>query len=211
VKAVRLSAAYALAALDLELLPAATHPKLHEALDEYIDAQMVSAERAESHVNIGNLQRQLNRSEKSEQAYITAIGLNPDFVPAYVNLADLYRVNQREADADALLRQALEIRPEQPSLHHAYGLSLVRQGRMPEAVTELRIAAESGDATARFAMAYALAIDAQGQTIDAIAYLQNALIRFNDDPVLLATLANIYRRMGNEEAARALIQRMNRG
>ena len=64
------------------------------------------------------------------------------------------------------------------------------------------------DATARFAMAYALSIDAQGRSIEAIAYLQDALVRFDDDPVLVATLANIYRRLGNEEAARALAQRL---
>ena len=209
VKAVRLAAASALAPLSLELLPATAYPKLERALDEYVDAQMVSAERAESHVNIANLQRKLRRLENSEQSYLTAIRLNPDFVPAYVNLADLYRLQEREADGDRVLRQALERRPEQPALHHSLGLSLVRQGRMAEAVTELEIAAESDDATARFVTAYALSIDAQGRSIEAITSLQNALIRFDNDPVLVATLANIYRRMGNEEAARALAQRLN--
>ena len=80
---------------------------------------------------------------------------------------------------------------------------------MAEAVTELEIAAESDDATARFVTAYALSIDAQGRSIEAITSLQNALIRFDNDPVLVATLANIYRRMGNEEAAHALAQRLN--
>ena len=208
VKAVRLAAANALAPLSLELLPAAAYPKLEKALDEYVETQMVSAERAQSHVNLGNLQRQRRRLESSEQSYLTAIRLNPDFVPAYVNLADLYRQQEREAEGDRLLRRGLERRPEQPALHHSLGLSLVRQGRMAEAVTELEIAAESDDATARFAMAYALSIDAQGRSIEAIAYLQDALIRFDDDPVLVATLANIYQRMGNEEAARALAQRL---
>ncbi len=80
---------------------------------------------------------------------------------------------------------------------------------MAEAVTELEIAAESENSTARYATAYALSIDAQGRSVEAITHLQNALTRFDDDPVLVATLANIYRRMGNEEAARALAQRLN--
>jgi tetratricopeptide (TPR) repeat protein len=208
VRAVRIAAASALAPLSLEILPAKAYPKLEKALNEYIETQMVSAERAESHVNLGNLQRQRRRLESSEQSYLTAIRLNPDFVPAYVNLADLYREQEREENGEQLLRRAIEVRPEQPALHHSLGLNLVRQGRMLEAVPELELAAASDMATARYAIAYALAIDAQGRSVESIAYLQNALTRFNDDPVLLATLANIYRRMGNEEAAQALSQRL---
>lgn len=208
IRAVRLAAASALAPLGIEALPAADYPKLEKALDEYVVAQMVSPERAESHVNIGNLQGQLKRFEKAERSFRTAMTLNPDFIPAYVNLADLYRLQEREADIEGLLHMALERRPEQPALHYSLGLSLVRQGRTAEAVTELGIAAESDFAVPRFAMAYALVIDAQGRSDDAIAYLESALLRFNDDPALLATLGNIYQRTGNEEGARALAKRL---
>jgi Flp pilus assembly protein TadD len=208
VRAVRIAAANALAPLSLELLPAAAYPKLEKALDEYVAAQMVSAELAPAHVNLGNLKRQQRRLEASEQSYQTALRLNPDFVPAYVNLSDLYREQEREEEGERLLREGIEIRPEQPALHHALGLLLVRRGQMEEAVAELQTAAESDVATARYAMAYALAIDAQGRSVESIAYLQEALVRYNGDPSLVATLANIYRRMGNEEAAQALIQRL---
>lgn len=207
VRAVRLTTASALASLSLETLPAAVYPKLERGLSEYIDAQLVSAERAESHVNIGNLQRKRRRPEKSEQAYLTAIDLNPFFVPAYVNLADLYREQARESEADILLREALDRLPGQAALNHSLGLSLIRQGRMVEALEELALAAGSDDAIARFALVYALAVDAQGRSGEAIAYLETAIKRFGDDPSLLASLANIYQRMGNEQAARAIAER----
>jgi predicted CXXCH cytochrome family protein len=207
VLAVRLATAGALAPLGLETLPADAFPKLQRALDEYVEAQLVSSERAASHVNIANLQRDLNRFEESEQSYLTGISLNPYFVPAYVNLADLYRAFERAADGEAVLRSGLERLPEMASLHHVLGLSLVRQGRMTEALAELEQAAKSDSAIPRFALAYALAIDAQGRSNEAIAYLEDALVRFNNDPSLLATLANIYQRQGDPQKARELAER----
>ena len=34
---------------------------MEKAFEEYVAAQLVNSERAEAHVNIGNLQRKLNR------------------------------------------------------------------------------------------------------------------------------------------------------
>jgi len=210
VRAVRIAAASALAPLGLEVLPPTAYPKLEQALDEYIDANLVTAERAESHINIGNLQRALNRLGKSEQSYLTAIRLNPYFVPAYVNLADLYRMQEREVEVEALLQRALVELPAQPALHYSLGLSFVRQGRMPEAMKELGLAAESSASDPRFALTYALALDAQGNSDEAIEYLQNTIEIFGDDPALVAALVNIYQRTGDDRAARELIERMQR-
>jgi tetratricopeptide (TPR) repeat protein len=210
VKAVRITAASAAASLSLESLPTNAYPKLEAAIEEYIAAQMTSPERAESHVNMANLYRQLNRPDQSERSYRDAIRLNPFFVPAYVNLSDLYRVRGRESEGEELLRDALARIPDQPSLHFALGLLYIREGRVNEALAELQIAADSENANARFALAYALAIDAQGESLAATEYLQAALERFGDSPVLVSALMNIYQRTGNEEAARALAQRLQR-
>jgi Tfp pilus assembly protein PilF len=75
--------------------------------------------------------------------------LNPFFVPAYVNMADLYRGQGREEEGEQILRDALLKVPGQSGLHHSLGLFLVRQDRMPEAAEQLRLAAESADAIPR--------------------------------------------------------------
>ncbi len=208
VKAVRIEAANALAPVALELLPAHAQGVLQSVLDEYIEAELVNNERAEAHVNIGNLQRSLRRPEKSEHAYRTALGLNSFFVPAYVNLADLFRAQEREKDGESLLREGVHLLPEQPSLHYALGLSLYRQGRAGEARDELLVAAESPDAEPSMALAYALIIDAQGEADAAIEYLNGSLERFGDDPGLLAALINLYQRTNQRQAAEPLIQRL---
>jgi len=122
-------------------------------------------------------------------------------VPAYVNLADLYRQQGDEAAAEQVLRQGLEELPEQAALWHALGLGLVRQGRAEEAFEALRIAAEGQDATPRFALALALIMDAQGEGVAALSYLEASLERFPDDPGLLAALANLYQRSGQTDKA----------
>jgi Flp pilus assembly protein TadD len=53
-----------------------------------------------------------------------------------------------------------------------------------------------------------LAIDAQGQSEEAADYLESVITRFADDQTLVAALANIYMRMGNETAARKLAERL---
>ena len=210
VKAIRLTAAITLAPLGGEVIPADKQSRFREVVDEYLAAQFLNAERAESHTNIGNLQRYLGWADLAETAYRDALRVNELFVPAYVNLADLYRVEGREADADQLFRDALKLLPEQPALRHALGLSLVRQGRIEDSLPELRFAADAPEATPRFALAYALALDAHQDSENATRYLLAALDRFGDDPTLVAALANIYQRNGDLDAARELAERLRR-
>ncbi len=210
VLAVRLAGIMVLAPLGPEVIPPASQSAFESVVDEYIAAQMVNAERAPSHVNVGNLQRHLGRIDLAIAAYTTALELNPQFVPAYVNLADLYRAEGNEPVGESLLRAGIEAAPGQASLHYALGLSLVRQGRAEAAYQELRIAAEADDATPRFALAYALIMDAQGEKEAALAYLEASLARFSDDPSLVAALANLYQRSGDTERALALGGRLRR-
>jgi predicted CXXCH cytochrome family protein len=210
VLAVRLEAVTAMAALDLELLPQESVARLQRGIEEYIAAQLVSAERPEAHVNIGNVNRGLRRLEEAEQSYRTALSLNQQFVPAYVNLADLYRAWGRDDEGQLLLREALERVPEsgRSPLHHALGLTLVRAGRLPDAIDELELAAQADNAQPQFVLAYALGLDARGDAKAAADVLENSLRRFGDYPQLVAALVNVYQRMGDEPAARALAERM---
>ncbi|MFW2405183.1 MAG: tetratricopeptide repeat protein, partial [Gammaproteobacteria bacterium] len=207
---VRLETVSAMASLDLELLPQASIVDLQRGAEEYVAAQLVNSERAESHINIGNLRAGQRRFEEAERAYGTALRMNPQFVPGYVNLADLYRALGRDIEGEELLRSALERIPpgSQSSLHHSLGLTLVRMGRLPEAVTELGMAANAADAEPQSVLAYALALDAQGESGAAAEVLEGALVRFGEYPQLVATLVNVYQRMGDEEAASALAARI---
>ncbi|MGI9291126.1 MAG: hypothetical protein ACR2QG_07600, partial [Gammaproteobacteria bacterium] len=141
-----------------------------------------------------NLERLQGRYDNAEAGYLTALKLNPKFVPGYVNLSDLYREWLRESEAEQTLRNGLKRLPEQAYLHHALGLSLVRQQRLEEAILELKIAAELPDATARFAAVYVIALDSTGENDAAREYLQSALRRFNNHPELLEISQSLQQR-----------------
>jgi tetratricopeptide (TPR) repeat protein len=63
---------------------------------------MYQAERGYSHTNLGNIALELTNLPEAEQHYLTAIDVEAAFVPAYVNLADLYRQQGDESKAQVL-------------------------------------------------------------------------------------------------------------
>ena len=89
-----------------------------------------SAERPEAHVTLGAFYADRSQADAAEAAYRTALRLDPAFVPALVNLADLYRALQRDADGEPLLRQAVAIDPGNAVARHALGLLLLRTQRL---------------------------------------------------------------------------------
>jgi len=91
---------------------------------EYIETQRYNADRAEARVNFGTFYAYRGDAAQAEAEINTAIALDPDFVPAYVNLADLYRAMGRDADGERSLREGLDIVPGHASLHDALGLAL---------------------------------------------------------------------------------------
>jgi Tfp pilus assembly protein PilF len=68
---------------------------LNHATDEYIAAQELNAERPEAHLNLGLLYARENNLDRADAELKTALSLDPAFAPAAVNLADLYRGEQR--------------------------------------------------------------------------------------------------------------------
>jgi Flp pilus assembly protein TadD len=102
-RAVRLEAARALAPVPRTDLTAAQHSALNRATAEYIDAQLANAERPEAHVNLGTLFTELGKLSEAEESYRTALRLAPAHVSALVNLADLYRLQQKDEQGEPLL------------------------------------------------------------------------------------------------------------
>jgi predicted TPR repeat methyltransferase len=69
-------------------------------------------------LNFGNISRTLGRTEVAERAYREAIRLDPRSADAYCNLASLYRLWQRNADARPLLEKAIELNPRHGETYH---------------------------------------------------------------------------------------------
>jgi Tfp pilus assembly protein PilF len=201
VRLVRFEAARSLAPVPDSLLSPEEISVLGKAVGEYIRAQRINEDMAPYHINIGVASLQRGRPGDAEAAYRDAVRLDRIFAPAYVNLADLYRQRQQEEKGEEILRQGLSVSPKAAELHHALGLLLVRQKRLPEALPHLSEAAARRPDLPRYALAWALAQDAAGDASGALGTLQRAYRRHPHDPELLFTLATLSRDRGRRTEA----------
>jgi len=194
VKAIRLEALPIMLNLGTDTLSNTEQKALQPVIEEYIAAATVNAERAESQVNLGNMYRQLQRLGQAESAYKNGLKVNPDFVPAYVNLADLYRLQQREQEARALLQQGIERQPSQAMLYQMLGLSLVRDSQTAAALPYFKNAADLSPGEVRYAMTFALALEAVQKPQEAIVYLESVRGNYADQSDINTTISTILNR-----------------
>ncbi len=76
-------------------------------------------------------------------------GSSPQYAPAAINLADLYRQLGRDGDGEGVLRTAIAASPRDAGLHHALGLALTRLKRTDEAHRRTSAAPPSSNPIAR--------------------------------------------------------------
>ena len=146
-----------------------------KALEEYVAVQRYNADRGEAHMNLALLEIRRGNGLLADDHLVRAIVIDPTFVPAYVQLADLYRGRRDEEKAQAILRQGLERNPDAALLHHALGLSLIRQQQREAALAELRRASELEPQNARYGYVYAASLDQAGRRPEAVKVLDAVL------------------------------------
>ena len=202
VRQVRMEAARALAGEPEARLAADDKAKFAAALDEYVAAQRFNADRPEAHAALGILYVTRGRDAEAAAAYRKALELDPTYVLAALNLADLQRAQAREDEAERTIRDALKSAPQSAPAHHALGLALARQKRMPEALAEFALAAKLAPENPRFVYVYGVALHDTGKRVEAIKTLQAALDRHPYDREILFALATYERDAGDAARAR---------
>ena len=200
-RAVRIEAARLLASVDRTSLDSKQKSTLDRSLSEYITTQMVNADRPEAHTNVGVIYSQTGQIPKAEEAYQQALALDPDWVPALVNLADLYRAQGLDAKGKPLLKRALDSAPDNPDVHHAYGLWLTRQGKSEKALASLRRAAQLAPDTVGYTYVYGIALNSTGDPIEAVQVLRDAHAKFPENLDVLYALVTIHRDQGDSKQA----------
>jgi predicted Zn-dependent protease len=209
VRAIRIEAAGILADASPSIASGEQRTAFERAAAEYVEAQRSNADRAEARVNLGSFEAQRGDTAQAEQDLRAAIKLDPLFVPAYVNLADLYRAQGREADGERVLRDGLRQAPRSAALHHALGLTLVRAKRNAQALSELSKATKLDPVSARYAYVYGVALYSAGRADEAIALLVSTSAKHPADTDLLAALASFYRERGDTAKAQAYTDRLH--
>ena len=214
VRAVRIEAVALLAALPAPSLSPEDQQRFDRAAQEYVEVQRFNADRPEGRVTLGAFFAQRNQPAKAEAEYRAAINLAPRSIPAYVNLADLYRGLGRDHEGETVLREALAIAPDNADVHYALGLLLVREHRLPDATTMLAKAAELDPGRAHYAYVYAIALNSGGQADAARRVLEASHKGHLADRETLTALISLARDAGDQPTAAhwaELLARLNAG
>jgi Flp pilus assembly protein TadD len=202
IRVVRTETARVVAGMPSQTMSPEQRSAFAAAYDELVAAELTNEERPEAHLNLGLLHTRLAQPTEAETEYRTALRLDPDFVPALLNLADLDRMRGIDAQGEELLCKAMAIDPRNADVLHALGLSLVRQHNYAEALPLLPQAAELASDNVRYAYVYTIALNSTGSPEQSRAVLAETHKQHPADRDVLVALIAAAR--GSGDFARAL-------
>jgi predicted CXXCH cytochrome family protein len=107
-RAVRTEAARLLTRLPSKRFSEKDRAAFDQALAEYVVGQQALSDQPGAHLNLGVVYANLGRLADAEQEYQAALAIDPDFVPARINLAMLYDQKQDKGMAEKQFRAAIE-------------------------------------------------------------------------------------------------------
>ena len=178
VRGVRIEAARVVADVADDQFPPDQRRSRDKALAEFVESLQQDSDWPAANVNLGNLRMRQGHAEEATAAYKRALSLDPRFAGAYVNLADAYRQQKREGDAEKTLL-------------------LVRRGDKSAALSELALAAKLAPDNARHAYVYAVGLHSSGKRIEALVVLRASDKRHPYDLETLSALVSMNREAGN--------------
>ena len=208
VRAVRVAAASALAAVPRALLSPAQRQSLDAALREYGHALDAVADMPSTHLNRAVLEEARGRDDLAERSYEAALQMDPYFLPARANLATLYNRTHRNVEAERELREGIRRQPEAGELHYSLGLLLAEEERFDDAAVALAKAAERIPERARVRYNLALVLSKLGRDDESERALLEASRLDPLDPDILYAAAYRSAERGEWERALPLAERL---
>lgn len=208
ITAVRMEVAVSLAGIPVAQLAPEQSEALSALFTEYEAVLTEHADMPSVQLQLGVFHLARQNPGAAEAAYREALHLNPQLIPAYLNLADMMRATGNEPEARKLLLAALAVAPDSGDALHALGLLETRAKNNTAALEYLRRAAELESAGTRHRFVYAIALHDLQQPEAAIIALQ-ALVRSHpQDEQALGALVNYLREQGRNQEALAYAKRL---
>jgi predicted CXXCH cytochrome family protein len=200
VRGVRIEAVAAYAGMQ-DLLPLEDARAYSQAERDYRETYTAIANRPEALLALAALETAEGHIPEAVELYQTALRMEPRAVSARVNLADTLRGLGREADAEDILREGLELDAMNAALHYALGLSLVRSSRTDAALEELRRATELEPGNPRYAYVLGVALNSLGMPQQALKVMGDAYTQFDGNYDVAMALATMRRDSGDADGA----------
>ena len=151
-----------------------------KAFKELIQANKVNSWRGEGIANQGVLAIQTNQLIDAEKAFKKAIEIEPYFDVGYINLADLYRAQQKPYLVASVLSKGIKNNPKSAALHYSYGLHFVRQKALSKGVSHFKKSMELMPSNSQYAYTYVLSLDGLGQSEEALRKLKTLIVHYQD-------------------------------
>lgn len=201
VLAVRTEAASALVPLWQEL-DNKQKSSLQSALNDYLSIQKFNNDRGFSHTNIGNIYTHQGKYKKAEKAYQQSIRIEPYFAPAYVNLAEIYRLQPDNQLALTTLLSGFKNIPDNAELAYALGLAYIREKQASKANDYFAKATTFAPENSNYFYVYGLSLEATN-TINAYKALLQAY-QLSNNPQHLYALCDMQFRNNSSQARQCL-------
>ena len=180
-KAIRVAAARSLVTSDIVKENQSLFDKAFKAL---MHADEVNSWRGEGVANQGVLAIEMNDLTQAEKSFKKAINIEPYFESGYINLADIYRAQQRPFQVASVLIKGIKNNPNSAALHYSYGLHFVRQKKIEKALVLFDKSMTLMPGNAQYAYTYILALDGAGQSNQALTELKTLIINYQDNAQL---------------------------
>ncbi len=174
-KAIRVAAARSLLTSEIAV---ENQQAFNSAFDELLASNDVNSWRGEGRANQALLALEMGDATKAEQALKAVIEIEPYYDIGYINLADLYRTQQRSAQVAAVLSKGMKKLPNAAGLKYAYALHLVRTQQHSKALGFFEKAMLLEPSSEQYLYAYILSLDGQGETVAALNKLSKLITNY---------------------------------
>jgi Tfp pilus assembly protein PilF len=208
ITAVRMEVASSLAGVPLDQISPEQAAALRGLFKEYLDVHKLDADMPGVQLQLGIFHSATGDLPAAEAAYREAIYLNPQLIPALLNLADLLRSRNRDSEAREVLLTALEVAPEHGASLHALGLLETRTANSELALDYLGRAAAQETTGTRHRFVYAIALHDLDKPREAINQLQALLRVVPQSQEVLLALANYNAELGQRGKAQMFAKRL---
>jgi tetratricopeptide (TPR) repeat protein len=113
-------------------------------------------------------------------------------VESWIQLGSLYFDNHRYAEAEKMMKEAIELFPNEFAINLILGLSLAQQNKTTESIKYLKTAVELKPSDVNALSAYGFALGQLNKNEEAAEYLSRALVLDPENVNLLGQLGLIY-------------------
>ena len=169
------------------------------AVNEYISTANIHSDAPTGQAQLGVMYQALGELDRALLAYERALIIEPSFIPALLNTADVLRLKGQDAKGIKILQQAIAIDEQQPASHFALGLLYIRLKEIKQSVPYLKRAAKLSDNNAHYSYVYGVALYESGEKDLAITSLKRSLKRHPGHPQIKAALQGYMRALERGE------------